>query len=84
MISSSANVTAAIGVLKAAAMAAAAPTGNWFICLRRGIENIREMTFDSAAQICTVGPSRPRLAPEPTQSAEITALPAATRIGTLP
>ena len=29
-------------------------------------------TFDSAAQICTVGPSRPRLAPEPTQSAEIT------------
>ena len=59
MISSSENNTAASGVLKAAATAAAAPTGmSFFTCSGRSPSR-RPRTEPMPAPTCTDGPSRP-------------------------
>ncbi len=63
--SSTVNVTAAIGALKAAAMPAAAPTGSSRLKWSRESAAARPSRLAMPAQICTVGPSRPSDAPEP-------------------
>jgi hypothetical protein len=59
------KVTAAIGALKAAAMPAATPTGMSLRVLEGGSDVARDSTLAVAAQMCTVGPSRPSDAPAP-------------------
>src|SRR5438093_13660391 len=80
-ISSRVKVTAAIGVLNAAAKPAAAPTGIKFRRLRREIAKIRPNSDAMAAQICTEGPSRPKLAPVPIFKADRTILAGMTLAG---
>ncbi|OGL62061.1 MAG: hypothetical protein A3J27_07285 [Candidatus Tectomicrobia bacterium RIFCSPLOWO2_12_FULL_69_37] len=79
--SSRVKVTAAMGVLKAAARPAAAPTGTSAWTRSRRMENIRPMELASPPQIWTVGPSRPRLEPEPMFRAPMTNLPSHVRTG---
>ena len=82
--SSSVNVMAAIGALKAAAMPAAIPTDvmrRQFCGLSRAALAIRLLT---PAQIWTVGPSRPSDAPEPIWKAQSTNLPMVSRRDTSP
>ena len=82
--SSSVNVTAAMGALKAAAMPAAMPTDamrRQFFGLRR---NARASRLLTPAQICTVGPSRPSDAPDPICSAHKMNLPAVSLNGASP
>ena len=59
MISSRAKTTAARGVLKAAAMAAAAPTGIRFFTCSVLRPSARPSTEPMPAPTCTEGPSRP-------------------------
>ena len=65
MSSSSAKITAATGVLNAAARAPAAPTGtsSWTRC--GGRPTHRPITEARPAPICTDGPSRPIECPDP-------------------
>ena len=73
--SSSVNVTAAIGALNAAAIPAAMPTDvmrRLFTGLSRAMRDRKLLT---PAQICTVGPSTPRLAPLPSCIVHKTNLP---------
>ena len=84
MISSSANSTAATGVLKAADRAAAAPIGTR-LCTRAGDRRSHRPRTDAMpAPICTDGPSRPMECPDPTQRAPVRNLPMTTRPGITP
>ena len=64
MISSSENNTAASGVLKAAAIAAAAPTGISFLTCSVLSPSKRPSTEPMPAPTCTEGPSRPSGIPQ--------------------
>ena len=78
--SSSVKVTAAIGVLNAAARAAAQPTGTSACTRRLFSENVSPIQLAAPEQICTVGPSRPRLEPEPMLRTPMRNLPIHTRL----
>ena len=79
MTSSIANVIAAIGVLNAAAIPAAAPTEISALTTRDGRRVAFPTAAPIAAQIWTVGPSRPIENPDPIESAPRTNLPTTVR-----
>src|SRR4051812_23366502 len=79
MTSSIANVIAAIGVLNAAAIPAAAPTEISALTTRDGRRVALPTAAPIAAQIWTVGPSRPIENPDPIESAPRTNLPTTVR-----
>ena len=81
MISSSANSTAATGVLNAAASAPAAPTGTSSRTRSGDSRSHRPTTEAMPAPICTEGPSRPIEWPDPMQSTPVRNLPIGTRAG---
>ena len=84
MISSSANRTAATGVLNAAASAPAAPTGTRSRTRCGGRRSHRPTTDASPAPIWTEGPSRPIEWPDPMHSTPVRNLPIGTRAGMTP
>ena len=84
MISSSTKVTAATGVLKAAASPAAAPAAAAMrrLCLASPRS---PATFEARPPLsCTLGPSRPRLQPPPMLNTPATNFTHTTRQGTNP
>ena len=78
-ISSSANSSAAMGVLNAAESAAAAPTGTRFFTLVGERCSQRPIIEARPAPICTDGPSRPMECPAPMQSTPVMNLPTVVR-----
>ena len=85
MISSSANSTAATGVLKAAdKRAGRADRHEIPNALRRQTAASGQSTEARPAPICTDGPSRPIEWPEPMQSTPVRNLPNGTRVGITP
>ena len=73
-ISSSANITPAIGALKVAEMPPAAPHATSRRSRAGGTRTSWPTVEPSAEPICTIGPSRPTDPPEPMQSAEASGL----------
>ena len=84
MSSSSAKMTAATGVLNAAASAPAAPTGTSSRTRCGGRPTHRPMADARPAPICTEGPSRPIECPDPTHSTPIRNFPRGTSRGIMP
>ena len=84
MISSSAKITAAIGVLNAAASAPAAPTGTSSLTRAGGRRNHRPTNEAMPAPICTDGPSLPIECPDPMHSTPVRNLPNGTLQGMTP
>jgi hypothetical protein len=84
IISSSENSTAAIGVLNAAASAAAQPTGtSAFVCFALS-PRLRAITDAIPAPICTEGPSRPNAIPLASDSEQQKNFPMTVRSEILP
>ena len=78
-ISSSAKSTAPRGVLKVAEMPAEAPAARSVMRCQDGRCENCAMADPMAEPICTMGPSRPTVAPEPMDKAEAMVFTTATR-----
>ena len=78
-MSSSAKSTAPSGVLKVAEMPADAPAASSVIRCQDGSRENCATAEPMAEPICTMGPSRPTVAPEPMESAEAMVFTTATR-----